>query len=163
MKKLKICLSFVLLFAICFIFAGCTNQPEEKTINPYDYHICYSLNVDNVWDYLTVKSSVSAVDQFQYYSNIRQSNNDPLFYQIQGKSTCVVYENVVLTFEYKVLDQNDESIVYKKQVNLKLDIIGDGRINLPKTELPSSNFPYSDVSFCKRYLTLTSVSGKVIL
>ena len=162
MKKSKIYFSIISLFLICFMIAGCTNSQQKATINPYDYHITYSLNLDNVWNYVTVKSSVSAIEQFSYYSNIRQPNNDRLKYQIQGKSSCVVYENIILTFEYKVLDQYDEIITYKKYINLLLDIAGNGEIYLTTTELPSNDFPYTDVSCCKRYLALISVSGKVV-
>ena len=168
MTKFKCKYLFPLMFLIicCFLFVGCDNQTENNPVDdPYQGHIVYELSLDNQWKYFDVVSKKTSVDTFQIYNGIRQRNTDSVYYDAAGLLDFVIYDNVVLTFEYKILDQYDETIEYISIYQLELAANGCGRLSIPYTDISEEiqdDFPYDDVSFCKRYLELKSISGKVV-
>lgn len=164
--KFKYLFPLMILLVCCFVFVGCDNQTKSNPVDdPYQGHIVYELSLDNQWKYFDVVSTRTSVDTFQTLSGIRQCNYDSVYYEIAGLLDFVIYDNVVLTFEYKILDQYDETIEYIATYQLELAANGCGRLSIPYTDISEEiqdDFPYDSVGFCKRYLTLKSISGKVV-
>lgn len=164
--KFKYLFPLMLILVCCFVFVGCDNQTKSNPVDdPYQGHIVYELSLDNQWKYFDVVSTRTSVDTFQTLSGIRQCNYDSVYYEIAGLLDFVIYDNVVLTFEYKILDQYDETIEYIATYQLELAANGCGRLSIPYTDISEEiqdDFPYDSVGFCKRYLKLKSISGKVV-
>lgn len=119
--KFKYLFPLMLLLVCCFVFVGCDNQTKSNPVDdPYQGHIVYELSLDNQWKYFDVVSTRTSVDTFQTFSGIRQCNYDSVYYEIAGLLDFVIYDNVVLTFEYKILDQYDETIEYIATYQLEL-------------------------------------------
>ena len=127
--------------------------------------IVYELSIDNKWKYFKVVNSQMNVDTFQIYNGAKQPNHDSVYYEIAELLNFVIYENVILSFEYKIIDRYDETVEYVATYQLELAANGSGKISIPYTQIPKeiqNEFPYEDVGSCKRYLKLKSILGKVI-
>lgn len=164
--NMKLVFMFFIFFNCSIMFVGCNNETDKNSVgDSYKGHIVYDISLENQWKYFKVANSRMSVDTFQIYGGAKQPNWDSVYYEIVGLLNFVIYENVILTFEYKIIDRFDETIEYIATYQLELSANGCGKISIPYTEIPNevqNQFPYDDVGSCKRHLKLKSIVGNVI-